>query len=94
MGHWSVGHLEHHHDDVDDDSPDYLLEHHHILEHDDGTDMDDDNDTTDGDDLDNVVTDLIALHDSDYRLWHHRINTAPDDIRTAYWQRVLAGHWC
>ena len=88
MGHWSVSHVHDDDlDDVDDDSPDHLIEHDH------GTDMDHDDDTTD-DALDNVVTHLIALHDIDYWHWHRLINAAPDDVRSAYWQRVLAGHWC
>lgn len=91
MGHWSVGHVHDVEliDHVDNDSPD------HLLEHDDGTDMDDDDSTNDDDlELEHVISDLIALHDSDYRLWHHRINAAPDDVRAAYWRRALAGHWC
>lgn len=94
MGHRDLD-LDHHHDDhVDDDSPDHHLEHDHLIEHDHGTDMDHDDDTTGDDDLDNVLTDLIALHDIDYWRWHRLINAAPDDVRSAYWRRAIAGHWC
>ena len=84
------------HDDGTHDHHDLLVEH--------GADMDHQHHhPSDDDDLDHRfgydVSDLIHLRDlvrhghRDHDDWRRRLNTAPVDVRAAYWRTVLAGHW-